>query len=166
MKLETIQQLIYVIRGQEVMLDSDLADLYGVETKMLNRAVKRHTNRFPSDFMFQLTQEEFKFLKSNQGNSTWGGRRFPPYAFTEEGVAMLSSVLNSSTAIEVNIQIMRAFVQIRKTITSHQELWRKITEMEAKYDQKFQTVFEAIRLMLDIKTDKRKIGFEIPEAKD
>ena len=121
---------IYVIRGQKVMLDMDLAELYGVETKQLKRAVRRNEKRFPMDFMFELSQKEFENLRSNFGTSRWGGIRYAPMAFTEQGVAMLASVLNSPRAIQVNIQIVRAFVNLRQMISTHDDLRNKIESME------------------------------------
>ena len=159
---ERIEKAILLIRGQKVMLDSDLAELYGVQTKALNQAVKRHSARFPDDFAFQLTRQEFTNLKSQSvtSSSDWGGRRTPPYAFTEQGVAMLSSVLRSPRAIEVNVAIMRAFVQLREILASHADLARKLDEMEKKYDAQFKVVFDALRkLMTPPETPKRKIGF-------
>ena len=139
---ETIANKIYFIRNQKVMLDRDLAILYGIETKVLNQAVKRNMSRFPEDFMFQLTEIEFQNLKSQIVTSSWGGmRRARPYAFTEQGVAMLSSVLNSERAIRVNIEIMRAFVALRKMLSSHIDLERKIADLEKKYDKQFRIVF-------------------------
>jgi phage regulator Rha-like protein len=165
--LERIGQKILVIRGQKVMLDLDLAELYGVSTGTLNQTVKRQRERFPEDFMFQLTVEEYEILKSQFVISRgWGGRRFPPYAFTEQGVAMLSSVLNSKRAIQVNIAIMRAFVWLREMLATHADLARKLNALEKKYDQQFQVVFEAIRqLMTPPKPAKRRrIGFRAGEA--
>lgn len=158
---ERIEKVILMIRGKKVILDADLASLYGVETRVLTQAVKRHKKRFPSDFMFQLSKEEFSHLRSLSGiSSQWGGRRYPPYAFTEQGVAMLSSVLNSPRAVQVNIEIMRAFVRLRKMLTAHEELSRKIRQLEKKYDKQFQVVFEAIRqLMAPPKPKKKQIGF-------
>jgi len=136
---ERIEKAILLIRGQKVMLDRDLAELYDVQTKVLNQAVKRHANRFPDDFMFQLTREESANLKSQSvtSSSGWGGRRTFPYAFTEQGVAMLSSVLNSDRAVEVNIAIVRAFVRLREMLASHADLARKLEELEAKVDEQF-----------------------------
>jgi hypothetical protein len=151
-----------MIRGHRVMLDADLAFLYGVESKILNQAVKRQSRRFPDDFMFQLTNQEFTILRSQfVTSSQWGGRRYAPYAFTEQGVAMLSSVLSSDRAIEVNIAIMRTFVKLREMIASHKELASKLEEMEKKYDAQFRTVFAAIReLMAPPATNKKRpIGF-------
>jgi phage regulator Rha-like protein len=157
---ERIERMIMIIHDQKVMLDSDLAELYAVETKILNRAVKRNVDRFPSDFMFQLSKEEFGNLRFQFGTSRWGGRRYPPFAFTEQGVAMLSSVLNSERAIKVNIEIMRAFVRMRKMLISHEKLARKINELEKRYDAKFRIVFDALRQIMTPTKEKRKpIGF-------
>jgi phage regulator Rha-like protein len=159
--VERIEKAILLIRRQKVMLDADLAELYGVETKMLVRAVKRNINRFPTDFMFQLSKEEFDNLRFHFGTSSdWGGRRYPPYAFTEQGVAMLSSVLHSQRAIQVNIEIMRAFIRLRQMLASHVELARKLDALEKKYDAQFKQVFEAIRqLMVPPEPKRRPIGF-------
>ena len=160
---ERIEQRILVIRGHNVMLDSDLAQLYGVKVGRLNEAVKRNEDRFPSDFTFQLTKPEFENLKSQIAisSSKWGGRRHPPYAFTEQGVAMLSSVLRSKRAIEVNIAIMRTFVRLREMISSNKALARRLTDLEKKYDGQFRVVFEAIReLMAEPAPKSRRIGFK------
>jgi hypothetical protein len=160
----SIETRIFMIRGHKVMLDSDLADLYRVPTKVFNQAVKRNLKRFPKDFMFRLTGKEVKILRSQFVTSSWGGRRNLPYAFTEQGVAMLSSVLNSERAVQVNIAIMRAFVKLREILTTHRELAEKIEELEKKYrqhDVKIQAVFDAIRELLQpppVPT-KRRIGF-------
>ncbi len=155
-----IETKILIIRGKRVMLDKDLAHLYGVETKMFNRAVKRNIERFPNDFMFQLTKEEFGNLRYHFGTSSWGGQRHLPYAFTENGVAMLSSVLNSQRAIEVNIQIMRTFTKLREMLTTHKELRQKIEKMEKKYDYKFKVVFDAIKQLIESpQKPKKRIGF-------
>lgn len=157
---EIIENKIYLMRGLKVMIDSDLAELYNVETRTLVQAVKRNIDRFPQDFMFQLNQDEFKILKSQFVISRWGGRRYLPYVFTEQGVAMLSSVLNSKRAISVNIEIMRAFVRLREMIASHKELSSKLAALEKKYDTQFKVVFDAIRqLMIQPEPKKRKIGF-------
>ena len=153
-----------MIRGQKIMVDSDLADLYRVATKVFNQAVRRNLNRFPKDFMFRLTAKEMKILRSQIVTSSWGGRRTLPYAFTEQGVAMLSSVLNSERAVQVNIAIMRAFVKLREILTTHRELAEKIAELENKYrqhDDKIQVVFDAIRELLKPPqvSPKRRIGF-------
>ena len=143
------------------MLDADLATLYGVETKVLVQAVKRNIDRFPADFMFQLTKQEFDDLRSQTVTSSWGGRRYPPYAFTEQGVSMLSSVLRSKRAIQVNIEIMRAFVQLRRILASHADLARKLSALEKKYDAQFKVVFDAIRGLMAPPEPKKKreIGF-------
>jgi hypothetical protein len=161
--LERIERRIVLIRGQKVMLSTDLAELYEVEARVLVQAVKRNLSRFPPDFMFQLTEEEFGNLKSQFVISSWGGRRrATPYAFTEQGVAMLSSVLRSERAVQVNIAVMRAFVQLRELLASHKELAQKLEDMQAKYDSQFQVVFDAIRQLMkpdDSATPNRKIGF-------
>jgi hypothetical protein len=159
--VEKIEKAILLIRGQKVMLDADLAVLYDVETKVLIQAVKRNLERFPEDFMFELTQEEFAILRSQfVTSSDWGGRRYRPYAFTEQGVAMLSSVLRSGRAIQVNIEIMRAFIRLRQMLASHVELARKLAALEKKYDAQFKQVFEAIRqLMIPPEPKRRPIGF-------
>ena len=143
------------------MLDFDLAVLYGVQTKALNKAVKRNINRFPDDFMFELSEEEFEDLRFQSGTSRWGGRRYRPYAFTEHGVAMLSSVLRSERAVKVNIEIMRAFVRLRSILASHQELARKLSALESKYDAQFKVVFDAIRELMApaAQPARRPIGF-------
>ena len=146
------------------MLDRDLAELYGVETKVLEQAVRRNIDRFPEDFMFEITKDEFENLRSQIVTSSWGGTRFLPMAFTEQGVAMLSSVLNSSRAIHVNIQIMRTFTQLRQMLSTHADLRKKIEAMEKKYDQQFQVVFEAIKQLLETEAKPRKkIGFTVKE---
>ncbi len=138
------------------MLDSDLAELYQVPTKSLNLAVRRNSGRFPKDFMFQLSEAEFKNLRFQIETSSlgYGGRRYLPYVFTEQGVAMLSSVLNSNRAVQVNIAIMRTFIKLRQLTLTYKELWIKIEEMEKKYDKQFQVVFKAIRAILDNSQDK------------
>ena len=166
--IEQVQQVIYLIRGQRVMLSDDLAGLYEVAPKVLMQAVKRNAERFPADFMYQLTRQEFAILKSQIVTSSWGGmRRARPYAFTEQGVAMLSSVLNSERAIRVNIEIMRAFVALRKMLSSHIDLERKIADLEKKYDKQFRIVFEAIReLMAEPEpVQKKQIGFHVRERR-
>jgi len=161
--VEVIESKIFLIRGKKVMLDNDLAKLYGVSTKVLNQAVKRNENRFPPDFMYQLTQEELIILKSQIVTSSWGGVRKLPYIFTDYGIAMLSGVLNSKRAIQVNIQIMRAFIKLREILSTNKELKRKVEAMEKKYDKQFRVVFEAIKSLLEppSKTQKRKIGFRL-----
>jgi hypothetical protein len=159
---EALAGLVRCVRGERVILDADLARLYGVETRALNRAVRRNAKRFPSDFMFMLVNEEVTNLKCQIGTSSlgWGGRRKPIMAFTEQGVAMLSSVLKSDRAADVNIAIMRTFVQLRRLMDSNRELARKIAEMEKRYDEQFGTVFQAIQqLITEEEEPKRKIGF-------
>ena len=165
--IEHIARSIFVIRGQKVMLDFGLAALYGVPTGHLHRAVKRNIGRFPVDFMFQLGAEEARNLKCQFGISSWGGRRAFPYPFTEQGVAMLSSALNSARAVKVNIAIMRAFVRLRETLETNRELARKFAELEkrvGKHDAKIDTILEAIRqLMAPPKKPQREIGFHVRE---
>lgn len=170
---ERIEKAILFIRGQKVMLDQDLAELYEVKTGQLVRQVKRNLGRFPEDFAFQLMPEEFKNLKCQTGiSSSWGGRRTAPWAFTEQGVAMLSSVLNSDRAIEVNIAIMRAFVRLREVLGSHKELARKLDELEKKlgeHDAHFRVIFEAIRQLMtppDKPAKAGRIGFQAPEERE
>jgi hypothetical protein len=154
--------VILTVRGQNVMLDVNLARLYGVPTKALNRAVKRNRERFPEDFMFQLTNEEAEDLRRQTDTSSrWGGRRYLPYVFTEQGVAMLSSVLRSRRAILVNIEIMRTFVRLRTMAGSVAELRRKVDALERQYDTQFKDVFDAIRALMTPPPDgaKRRIGF-------
>jgi len=165
--VEMIERKIYLIRGHKVMLSADLAELYGVAPKVLIQAVKRNIERFPADFMFQLSNQEFVNLKSQIVTSSWGGiRRANPYAFTEQGIAMLSSVLKSERAVQVNIAIMRAFVKLREMIASHKDLAKRLDDLERKYDAQFKVVFNAIRqLMTPPETKKRKIGFEVRERR-
>jgi ORF6N domain len=160
--MERITQAILLIRGQKVMLSTYLADLYEVEPRILVQAVKRNIERFPEDFMFQLNDHEFENLKSQIVTSSWGGlRRAAPYAFTEQGVAMLSSVLHSNRAIHVNIEIMRAFVRLRQLLATNVELARKLATLERKYDAQFRVVFEAIRELMTPPEPRKKrpIGF-------
>lgn len=164
---ERIQQLIFIVRGQKVMLDSDLAHLYGVETKVLIQAVKRNADRFPSDFLFRMNSKEFHILRSQSVTSKKrGGRQYFPYVFTEQGVAMLSSVLHSKRAVLMNIEIMRAFVGLRRLLQSHEELASKLADLETKFlehDEKLSEVFEAIRQLMepDVPKNKRRIGFDL-----
>lgn len=166
MQLSLIQNKIYEIRGQKVMLDFDLAALYEVETKRLKEAVKRNINRFPSDFMFQLSKNEFESLRSQIATSKRGGTRYLPYAFTEQGVAMLSSVLNSDKAIEVNIAIMRTFILIRQYALNYKELQEKLKKLEKKYNKNFKEIYHALNLLLEEKTiqeeqkNREPIGFK------
>ena len=171
MRSERIERAILLMRGQRVMLDADLAELYGVETKALNRAVQRNRTRFPADFMFRLTGKESEHLRYQIGTSSLrsqiatsrtghGGRRYFPYAFTEQGVAMLSSVLRSERAVRVNIEIMRAFVKLRELLATHKDLARKLEALEQKYDTQFKVVFDAIRQLMTPPAPKAKrIGF-------
>jgi hypothetical protein len=163
-----IRNLIHHIRGKAVMVDSDIANLYQVPTFRLNESVKRNSRRFPDDFMFQLTEGEFKNLISQIAiSSSHGGRRKLPYVFTEQGVTMLSCVLNSDTAIDVNLSIMRAFVQMRRIGMSVVDLKRKIDGMERKYDQNFKVVFDALRQLITPPVTKKpkKMGFTSPDEK-
>ena len=161
--VESITSRILLVRGQKVMLDSDLADLYGVSTSRLNEQVRRNIDRFPNDFMFQLTDSEFSNLKSQIATSSWGGRRKLPLVFTEQGVSMLSSVLHSDQAVQVNIAIMRAFVQLREMLSTHKELAHKLEELERKvgiHDQTIVQLIEAIRQLMEPSAEKRRqIGF-------
>ena len=164
---DRIEKRIYYLRKQRVMLSMDLAELYGVEPKVLVQAVKRNIVRFPDDFIFQLSLQEVRNLKSHFVTSSWGGlRRAAPYAFTEQGVAMLSSVLRSKRAVEVNIEIMRAFVRLREMIGSSKELTKRLDELEKRYDSQFKVVFDAIRqLMTPPMVPHRRIGFRREESK-
>lgn len=153
---EVIASKIYVIRNQRVMLDSDLAEIYGVETKVLNQAVKRNLTRFPEDFMFQLSDEEFENLKSQIVTSSWGGRRTAPYAFTEHGTLMVSSVLNSKRASDVNIIIIRTFVKLREILATHKDIARKIEE----HDHHIANLYEHLERILQSETSsKNPIGY-------
>lgn len=158
---EQIERRILLIRGQKVMLDSDLADLYGVSTKRLNEQVKRNIERFPADFMLRLTSQESKVLRSQFAtSSSWGGRRYNPLAFTEHGALMLASLLNSQRAVEVSVFVVRAFVKLREMLASHRDLARRLDDLEKKYDSQFRVVFDAIReLMSPPAPSRRRIGF-------
>jgi hypothetical protein len=173
---ERIERSILLIRGQKVMLDRDLAYLYGVTTKVLNQAVKRHKDRFPEDFMFQLTMEEAKIWWTEVRGSALRSQivtlkrgqhiKYRPHAFTEHGILMLSSVLNSERAIQVNIEIMRTFVRLRRLLASHSELARKLDALEKKYDAQFKIVFDAIRQLMappEPEPPKKRIGFLVEE---
>ena len=156
--------MVVMLRGEKVILDADLAELYGVETKVLNQAAKRNLDRFPEDFMFQLTETEADELLNLRSqfvtSSGHGGRRYRPLAFTEQGIAMLSSVLRSPRAVEVNIAIMRTFVQLRRLMDSNRRLAEKIESLERKYDEQFAVVFEAIKqLIAEEEKPRRRIGF-------
>ena len=168
MPAERLQQAILSLRGHHVMLDEDLADLYGVEVRVLNQAVKRNLERFPQDFMFQLTDSEFAALRSQSVTfkpARGQYRKYRPHAFTEQGVAMLSGILNSPRAVQVNIEIMRTFVRLRQMLASHADLARRLAALERKYDAQFKVVFDAIRqLMAPPKPPpKRRIGFAAEE---
>ena len=167
MHIQQIESKIHEIRGQKVMLDYDPAELYETETKYLKRLVRTNLNRFPSDFMFELSKTEWETLRCNFSTSNQrGGTRYLPFAFTEQGVAMLSTVLKSDIAIEVNISIMRAFVFIRQYALSHKDLTEKLKELENKYDKQFKDVYEAINYLLQkdkVETDqkeRKRIGFQ------
>ena len=166
---EVIMSKIYVIRGKKVMLDMDLSELYGVETKQLKRAVRRNQKRFPLDFMFELSQGEFENLRCQSGTSSWGGVRYPPMAFTEQGVAMLSSVLNSDRAILVNIQIIRIFTRMREMLLSHRDILEKLSLIEhniADHDDKILLIFEYLkqleqdRQQQQEQKERKRIGFK------
>jgi hypothetical protein len=163
LRAEDISQRIYTVRGQRVMLDADLAELYGVTTGALNQAIKRNAERFPEDFMFRLSQEESDSLRSQTvilkpGRGQY--RKFLPYVFTEQGVAMLSGTLQSPRAVQVNIAIMRAFVRMRRMLVSHEELARKVDALEKQYDKQFKVVFDALRALMEPpKVPRRRIGF-------
>ncbi len=172
--VEIIENKILLIRGQKILLDKDLAYLYGIETFNLNKAVKRNLKRFPDDFMFQLSKEEFENLIFQNGISrseskNWGGTRKLPYAFTEQGVAMLSSVLKSERAVEVNILIMRTFVKLREILSTHKELAQKLRELELKietHDEQIIAIFDAInQLLAPPPVTKKKMGFQVKEKK-
>lgn len=162
--VQSIVNKIYHFRGVNVMLDRDLAELYGVETKRLKEQVKRNIDRFPDDFMFELTKEEFEVLRSQNATSKMEGRggvRYLPYAFTEHGVLMLSNILNSEKAVKVSIQVIRAFSMLKQMLSTHEDLKKKIEEMENRYDHQFRIIFDAIKQLIeeDLKP-KRDIGFE------
>ncbi len=164
--LENILPTIFVVRGVKAMLDSDIAALYGVETRQVNQAVKRNMERFPSDFMFQLSKEEMKLLKSQSVTSRWGGRRTAPNAFTEQGIAMLSGVLKSERAIKVNIAIIRSFIKLRKMITQVDDLKLSIDHLRYEYDEKFGIVFETLNKMVEAQSNKKPIGFIWPQSNE
>jgi len=165
----SIERSIRMIRGQKVLLDEDLARLYGVPAKRLNEQVRRNIGRFPDDFMFKLDRQETADLRSQSAtSSSWGGRRYQPMAFTEQGVAMLSSVLRSPRAVEVNVEIMRAFVRLRRLLESNAELSRRLDALERKYDGQFRAIFDAIReLMTPQSKPAKRIGFQTgPEGRE
>lgn len=161
---EKIINKIYLIRGKKVMLDFELAEMYETETKQLKRQVRRNIDRFPDDFMFELTGKEFTDLRSQSGTSSWGGTRYNPMAFTEQGVAMLSSVLNSSTAIKVNIQIIRVFTKMKEMLLTNKDILLKLEQLENKvsgHDENIQMIFEALKQLLNPPQEPRKrIGFK------
>ncbi|HET9227856.1 MAG TPA: ORF6N domain-containing protein [Thermoanaerobaculia bacterium] len=159
---ERIDMVIFLVRGERIILDVDIAALYGVETRTLVQAVKRNLDRFPQDFMFQLTTEEVSNLRYQFGTSSRGGRRYLPYAFTEQGVAMLSGVLRSEQAVKVNVEIMRAFVRLRRMVNEQAELARKLDALEERYDEQFKVVFDALRELMappEPDAEGRRIGF-------
>jgi hypothetical protein len=166
MELEKIKQSIHEIRGREVILDYDLAKLYEVETKYLKRSVRKNLNRFPSDFMFELTPDEWTNLRCKISTSSWGGQRYPPFAFTEQGVAMLSGLLNSFVAIDINISIMRAFVMIRAFALSYQELNEKLLALEKKHNQKFTDIDQVLNYLMQKEqqktkqTERKQVGYK------
>jgi len=163
--MEEVARIILVLRGHRVVLDAHLAALYGVTTSNLNKAVNRNIDRFPLDFMLQLSAEEYRNLKFQSGTSSWGGTRKPPRAFTEQGVAMMSSVLRSSRAVQVNIEIVRAFVRLRQMLGANVELAKKLDALEKKYDAQFRVVFDAIReLMTPPAKAGKRIGFRAEES--
>lgn len=172
MEIQTIQSKIYEIRGQKVMLDFDLAKLYETKTKILKQAVRRNLNRFPDDFMFEVTADELENLRSQIVTSSegWGGRRYKPFAFTEQGVAMLASILNSPKAIEVNIAIVRAFVFMRQYALSHKDLTDKLRKLEARYNRKFKDISTAIHFLLQKdqadtrQKERNRIGYKTDHA--
>ena len=170
MELLIIQKKIFEIRGERVMLDLHLAELYGVETKMLKRAVKRNMNRFPPDFMFQLTKSELENLRYQFGTSSWGGSRYLPYAFTEHGITMLSNVLRSSTAIDISITVVRAFILLKQYNNNYKLLQQRIDELEVNLNRKIENINEVIDFLLTkpepVKTKpRRKIGFKLKKNK-
>jgi len=166
MELELIKQSIHEIRGQKVILDFDLAKMYQVETKRLKESVRRNIRRFPEDFMFELSTEEWVILRTQFATSSWGGQRYNPYAFTEQGVAMLSSVLNSEIAIDINIAIVRAFVMIRQFALTYQELNEKLIELEKKHNQKFTDIDQVLNYLikkdqqLTQQTTRKQVGYK------
>lgn len=158
---QSIESRILLLRGHRVMFDSDLALIYGVTTKRLNEQVRRNIDRFPTDFGFQLTPKELRILRSQDATSSWGGRRYLPWVFTEHGALMLASVLTSSIAIQASIQVVRAFVRLREILGNHEELARRLDELETRYDGQFKVVFDAIRQLMDSAPEPpdRRIGF-------
>lgn len=168
--IEAITQKIFIVRAQKVLFDRDLAKLYGTSTKALIQAVKRNKERFPSDFMFQLSEDEFSDLRSQFVTSRWGGRRYPPYVFTEQGVAMLSSVLRSRRAIQMNIAIMRTFVKLREMLSTHTRLAKRLEQLEKRsieHDRKIQEIYLTIVKLMEAPAPKPKqrIGFKPPKKR-
>lgn len=164
---ERIENSILVIRGQKVMLDADLAEIYGVTTKRLNEQVRRNVDRFPKDFAFRLSSQELNDLRSQFAATKWSKRRSPPYAFTEHGALMAASVLNTPVAVETSVHVVRTFVRLRTVIATHKDLARKLATLENKYDAQFKVVFQAIRQLMAPPTEdqkKRRIGFRRPEG--
>jgi hypothetical protein len=167
MELATIKNSIHEIRGKKVILDYELAELYGMETKRLKESVRRNLKRFPSDFMIELTQEEWANLRTQFTTSRWGGKRYPPFAFTEQGVAMLSSVLNSDRAIEVNINMMRAFVMMRQWALTYQELAERIESIEKQHGQRFDDIEQVLKYLMQQDTQsiqqkqRKQVGYRI-----
>jgi ORF6N domain-containing protein len=156
---ERIERSILVLRGEKVILDADIAALYGVETRTLVQAMKRNLDRFPPDFMFQLTPDEVEGLRSQIVISNRGGRRYLPYAFSEQGVAMLSSVLRSERAVQINIEVMRVFVRLRRMMSTREDLIRRLDELEQRYDAQFKAVFDALRQLMAA-APRKQIGFK------
>ena len=165
MELQIIQSKIFEIRGHKVILDFDLAKLYEVETKVLKQSVKRNLNRFPSDFMFELTKEEFEILRSQIVTSSWGGARYLPLAFKEQGVAMLSAVLKSDKAVEVSISIMRAFTLLRQHLSDYKNLKESIEALEKEMKTEFKDIYEALNFLLSPKSERKPIGYK-PNKKE
>ncbi|MCE3295935.1 MAG: hypothetical protein K0R65_1649 [Crocinitomicaceae bacterium] len=161
MEIQHLQTKIYVVRGQNVMLDSDLAGLYGIETKRLKEAVKRNLRRFPPDFMMELTKNEVEILRTQFATSSWGGNRYGTFAFTEHGILMLSSVLNSDNAVEVNIHIMRTFVMMRKYALNYDELAKRITELEGNYSDVYEVINDLLKKdkTIEKQNDRKQIGY-------
>jgi hypothetical protein len=161
--MEVVEKKILLIRGQKVILDVDLAELYDVTTKVFNQAVKRNIDRFPKDFMFQLTADEARTIRSQFVTASRRNIRYLPYAFTEHGIIMAASILNSQRAIDASVYVVRAFIRLREMIASHKDLTKKLNELEKKYDGQFQIVFEAIRQLIEVEEKpKRKIGYIYP----
>jgi hypothetical protein len=162
--IELIASKIYLIRGIKVMLDKDLAELYGIETKVLKQAVRRNIDRFPADFMFELTRDEFNNLRSQFVTSSWGGARYLPMAFSEHGVLMLSSVLKSERAVQVNIQIMRTFTKLRAALLDNKDLRKELEEFKQVTEERFRIVFETLDQLLTVeRKPKKEIGYTVKE---